>query len=157
MPEITAKHGAGQVWAARRYGAQVLRVTIEPEWDDGPLRHGDTQVAWPVDEMGEREFQRRSVLVALAGPVAEMIHLDRPHDIQTVAEWQADWQVAWLAAAPLAPAHASRLGLLERCSTELFQLLKVDDHWHELATIVDHLLAHQTLDEEMINDMIGLN
>jgi ATP-dependent Zn protease len=152
--EITAYHEAGHVWTALHYGAQVLRVTIEPDWDDGPLRYGDTQVAWPVDQMGQQEFQRRSVLVALAGPVAEMIHLGQPNEVLAVAEWRADWLVAWTAAAPLAPAHAPRLGLLERCSTELFQLLNADAHWQQLATIVDHLLAHETLDEDMINDII---
>ncbi len=155
MLETTAYHEAGHVWAALYYGAQVRHVTIEPAWDDGPRRHGDTQVAWPIGQMSPREFHRKSVLVALAGPVAEMIHLDQPDDLQAVAEWSADWQAAWEAAAPLAPDSETRSRLLERCRDELLTLLNSTTHWSALATIVDHLLAHETLDQEMINDIFS--
>jgi len=153
VSEITAYHEAGHVWAALNFGAQVLRVTIEPDWDDGPSRYGDTQVAWPVTRMSAREFRRKSVLVALAGPVAEMIHVGQPLEIKAVAEWTADWHVAWEAATSLAPSGAARSRLLEQCSGELFQLLSIDAHWHQLATIVDHLLAHETLDQEMLGEI----
>lgn len=155
MSEINAYHEAGHAWAALHFGAEVRRVTIDPEWDDGPARHGDTQVVWPIGRISQPEFQRRSVLVALAGPVAEMIHLGHASDLDAIAEWTADWLAAWHAAAPLAPAPAARRGLLERCSLELFRLLNDPAHWELLATIVDHLLAHETLDHEMLDEIVG--
>jgi len=155
LPELTAYHEAGHVWSAIHCGAQVLRVTIEPAWDDGPLRYGDTQVVWPVGRMSPREFQRKSVLVALAGPVAEMIHVGRSIDVDGVAEWTADWQAAWDAAAQLAPAPPTRMRMLERCTAELIQLLGDNHHWDALARIVDHLLAHETLDQEMIEEIFA--
>jgi hypothetical protein len=49
-------------------------VAIEPDWDDGPARHADIQVEWPLYRFSERRVQESPVQVALAGPVAEMIH-----------------------------------------------------------------------------------
>ena len=74
MSEVSAYHEAGHAFMAIYVGARVRSVTIEPDWDDGPQRFADTQVAWPLDQFTDRELHEKSVLVALAGPVAEMIH-----------------------------------------------------------------------------------
>ncbi len=87
------------------------RVTIEPDWDDGPARHADIQVEWPLDRFTERELHEKSVQVALAGPVAEMIHSGEPYHPGFVAEWAADWKAAWEAAATTHSSGTQTAGL----------------------------------------------
>jgi ATP-dependent Zn protease len=70
MSEISAYHEAGHAFMAIYVGARVRCVTIEPDRDDGPERHADIQVEWPLDQFTNRELHEKSVLVALAGPVA---------------------------------------------------------------------------------------
>jgi len=74
MDEVSAYHEAGHAFMAIYVGARVRCVTIEPDWDDGPARHADIPIEWPLDQFSARELQERSAHVALAGPVAEMIH-----------------------------------------------------------------------------------
>ena len=95
-----------------------------------------------------------SVLVALAGPVAEMIHSGEPYHPGFVAEWAADWKAAWEAAAPLVPAERKRLAYLEQTTAQLYRLLDREDHWAALAAIVDNLLAHETLEGEEVEDIM---
>ncbi|MCA9079144.1 MAG: hypothetical protein KDA58_01245, partial [Planctomycetaceae bacterium] len=78
MAELVAYHEAGHAYVALQLGARVLSLTIDPDWDDGPQRYGDTEIAWDTDELTDEEFRHHSILVALAGPVAEMIHTGDP-------------------------------------------------------------------------------
>ena len=43
MPEVSAYHEAGHAFMAIYLGARVKSVTIELDWDDGPVHHGDVQ------------------------------------------------------------------------------------------------------------------
>ena len=135
-------------------GARVRSLTIEPDWDDGPERYADTQVEWPLDQFTGQELHEKSVLVALAGPVAEMIHSGKPFHPGCVAEWAADWKLAWEAAAMLFPIDRNRLAYLERTTGRLYRLLDREDHWAALAAIVDNLLAHETLEGEEVQDIV---
>jgi hypothetical protein len=148
--EITAYHEAGHVYLALHVGARVLSVTIQPDNDDQAERYGDTQVAWPSQPLSSRERREQGTLVALAGPVAEMIYRQEPFHPGMVAEWQADWQTAWQEAAELVPNERKRIGYLEAATQQLRLMLNEDHHWAAVATIADHLAAHLTLDEEMI-------
>lgn len=154
MDEISAYHEAGHAFMAIIVGARVRSVTIAPDWDDGPARHADIQVEWPLDQFTARELYEKSVQVTLAGPVAEMIHSGEPNHPGFVAEWAADWKAAWEAAAPLVPAERKRLAYLEKIAVELHRLLSRDDHWAALAAIVDNLLAHETLEGEEVEDIV---
>ena len=71
--EATAYHETGHVFMAIYLGARVRSVTIEPDRDDGPNRFGDTQVEWDLHSFTQRELHEKSVLVALAGPVADCL------------------------------------------------------------------------------------
>jgi ATP-dependent Zn protease len=153
VSEISAYHEAGHAFMAIYVGACVRSVTIQPDWDDGPERHADTQVHWPLGIFGQREFQQKLVQVALAGPVAEMIYSGEPYHPGYVAEWAADWKAAWEAAAPLMRAERQRLAYLEQVTVKLYQMLNRDDHWAALAAIVDNLLAHETLDGDEVEDI----
>jgi len=154
MSEISAYHEAGHVYLAIRSGARVRSVTIDPDWDDGPQRHGDTQIAWPRKRLSERELQEKIILVALAGPVAEMIYSGDPYHPGLVAEWSADWRQAWSAAEGLHRDEQARMAYLEQISIQLYHLLNQDRHWEAIAMLVDNLLAHETLDAEMISEII---
>src|SRR5690606_9974308 len=129
-------------------------VTIEPDRDDGPERYGDTQILWPRGRWSAREQAEKDVQVALAGPGAEMIHTGDPFHPGFVAEWSADWQAAWASAARLAADEVKRLRYLEQISLQHHRQLSRDDHWAALAAIVDHLLAHETLEGEQVEEVL---
>ena len=154
MTEITAYHEAGHAMMAVVLGASIRSVTIDPDWDDGPARFGDTQVEWPVGEFGERALSEKMVLVALAGPAAEMIFRGEPAHPKWVAEWSADWSQAWDASGALFNDERSRLLHLEQALIHLKRLLNREDYWAMLAAIVDHLLAHETLEDEDVRDIM---
>lgn len=155
MEEISAYHEAGHALLAVLMGAQVESVTIAPDWDDGPERYADIRVKWPLDQFTERELLEKSILVALAGPVAEMLHSGETFHPGLVTEWRADWQLAWQTAAALIPAEQKRMVYLEQKTASLFQLLDQETHWAALAAIVDLLLAHDTLDGDEVTDAIA--
>jgi len=154
MSEISAYHEAGHAFMAIYVGARVRSVTIEPDWDDGPKRYADIQVEWPLGQFTEQELHQNSVLVALAGPVAEMIHSGEPYHPGFVAEWAADWKLAWEAAALLLPHERKRLAYLEQITARLYQLLNQERHWAALAAIVDNLLAHETLEGDEVEGIV---
>ncbi len=155
MSELTAYHEAGHALIALRLGGQVTLVTINPDDDDGPPRSGDTQVLWRPSGISEKEFAQITVQVSLAGPVAEMIYAGEPYHPGTVPEWAADWKEAWEAAAVLKPNERQRMEHLEQVSIRLYHLLKSDAVWGILASLADNLLAHETLESEQIEDILG--
>lgn len=154
MSETSAYHEAGHALATISVGARIRSVTLEPDWDDGPRRHADIVVEWTVDRADGRKFDEKLVLVALAGPVAEMIHTGDPYHPGLVAEWTSDWRMAWDAAARLYPDERTRLAYLERTTADLHRWLNRDDRWAALAAIVDELLAHETLEGDDVEEIV---
>jgi len=120
----------------------------------GPDRFADIQVEWPLDRFTDRELRENMVLVALAGPVAEMIHSGEPYHPGFVAEWAADWQSAWEAATCLISDQRKRLAYLEQATVQLYQLLSRDDCWAAVAAIVDELSAHETLEGDVVEAIV---
>ena len=155
MPEVSAYHEAGHAFMAIFLGARVRSITIEPDWDDGPDRHGDAQIEWRLGELTEREWHEKSILVALAGPVAEMIHSGEPFHPGHVPEWAADWSEVWRTAASLHTDGKRRLAYLEQTTASLYKTMNRDDHWAALAAIVDSLLAHETLEGEQVEEIVA--
>lgn len=155
MSEICAYHEAGHAFMAVYVGARVLAVTIDPDWDDGPNREADIQVEWPRHRFDDRQWREKLVQVALAGPVAEMLHTGDPFHPGFVAEWKQDWNMAWDAAAMLFADERKRLAYLEQTTVQLYAFLNRNDHWSALAAVVDNLLAHERLEGEEVEDILN--
>jgi len=155
MAELIAYHEAGHALMALLLGGKVKHVTIEPDNDDGPDRQGDTQVLWLRSGISDKDFAKNAVQVSLAGPVAEMIYSGDPYHPGLVAEWAADWREAWEAAVPLHADERRRLKYLEDVSIQLYHRLKEDDLWAALASLADNLLAHETLEGEQVEEIVG--
>ena len=155
MSEISAYHEAGHAFMAIYVGARVRSVTIEPDWDDGPQRYADIQVEWPLDHFSDRELHEKSVQVALAGPVAEMIYRGEPYHPGFVPEWASDWKLAWEAAAPLLADERKRLTFVEQAAGEMYARLKRDQNWAAVAAIADELLAHEWLEGDVVHEVVA--
>lgn len=153
--EETAYHEAGHAFVAAYAGGRVLSVTIAPDWDDGPQRFGDTQVAWSRARFGQRELAEKLVLVALAGPVAEMIYRGEALHPALVAEWSDDWRHGWDEAAVVVNDPARRTRWLEDRVRGLHGLLSDETHWEAIAGVADHLLAHETLEEAEFAELLA--
>ncbi len=152
--EITAWHESGHAFAAAWLGAVIQSVSIDPDADDGPQRFGDIVVCWDRSQFSDREIAEKSVMVALSGPVAEMIHRGDPLHPATVREWSQDWALAWSAATYIS-AEKQRLAHLEQVTRELHFVLSQDHHWAAIGAIVDHLLAHESLEGETVHEIVS--
>lgn len=152
--EITAWHESGHAFVAIYLGGEVQSLSIDPDWDDGPKRYGDVTVRWETGRYSQRKMQENAVLVALAGPVAEMIHRGDPFHPATVAEWSQDWQLAWQAAS-FEPSKQKRLKFLENTTIDLHHTLSQVNHWAAIGAIVDHLLAHEILEGETVHEIVA--
>jgi len=155
MSEIVAYHEAGHALMALILGGEVRLVTIDPDDDEGPDRQGDTQVLWRRSGVSDKDYAQKAVQVSLAGPVAEMIYSGDPYHPGLVAEWAADWGEAWNSAVLLHSDERRRLAYLERISIQLYHRLKKDDLWAALASLADHLLAHESLEGEQVEEIVG--
>ena len=155
MCDEVAYHEAGHAFMAIYVGARVRCVTVDPDNDDGPPRSGDTQVEWPLGNLSQRDFVTKSILVALAGPVAEMLYRGEPYHPGVVDEWTADWVLAWQTAEALFPDESKRMAFLEQTTVQVYRMLDRDDHWAALAALVDNLLAHETLEGEEVADIVA--
>ncbi len=154
MSELAAYHEAGHAFMAYYLGGAVRSVTVEPEWYDGPDREADIEIEWPLDRLTAAQLSRNIALVALAGPAAEMLHRGEPLHPGLVAEWAADWRMAWEATQEIWPNHRDRLTKLEQETRQVYHLLNEDSNWAIVAAIVDSLVAHETLDGEEVAEIV---
>ena len=152
--ELTAWHEAGHALAALVVGAKVHSVSIAPDDDDGPRRFGDTVIHWSRRRFAGKRLAVELCRVALAGPVAEMLYSGRPFHPGTVSEWSQDWLAA-LEAMNFIPERQRRMALLEQTTIDLYERFSDDFHWQAISAIAEQLLAHEILDEELLQDAIG--
>ena len=128
MPEVTAYHESGHAFVALALGAIVHSLSIDPDWDDGPERFGDVEVEWPSGLYNRKQHFENRVLVALGGPVAEMIYTGDPFHPAVVPEWKADWHHIWKNAAELHASKQKRMAYIELKSIELHRILSRDEN-----------------------------
>jgi len=160
-PTITAYHEAGHILLAEWLGGRVIFASIIPSDEtvlhshDEPIRsHGETRAFWPdEDSVSQNENLAK---VALAGPVAEMIYCDEQYEPRLLREWWTDWVAADAALRELPPRQMSdqdRMLRLSQMVHELIIYLSRDDIWDRIAMIADHLEAHETLEEEQLDEL----
>lgn len=135
---------------AAELGGRVVSVTLDPEPpDDGPAREGEVVVEWPNGRSA-----RSDVLVALAGPVAEMIFRDGEPDPSIVTAWSADYAQARAALRLLKLSKAEEAKLFQASVSELERMLSRDDIWTVVADVADALVAHEHMDVDLIDDVL---
>lgn len=146
-PTTAAYHEAGHALMAHRLGGRVLEVSLEDE-DDG--LHGRTSIRWRAAAGAEQS--RRSALVALAGPLAELHWRGDLDDADALSAWRADWREVRHA---LAVHHDQDSDtLLQNWLAEVRQVLTDAAEWERLCRLADALEAHGTLDADLLVDLL---
>ena len=150
MSELAAYHEAGHVLIAVELGGRVVSASIDPEAPDhGPIREADVVVEWP-----EGRSARSDILVALAGPVAEMIYTDGEPDPSVVTAWSGDYAQAEQAVRHLFETEAERAHHIRAAVDDLHRMLMRDDVWTIVGDIADALIANEHLDADLIDDVL---
>jgi hypothetical protein len=144
-----AYHEAGHVLMAHLLGGNVVHVTLES--DDDKL-DGLTTVRWPSHTPSER--QRCSALVALAGPLAEARWRGETITLDAFLAWRGDWLEVQQALTSQAK-DGDPTKLLHQWLAEVRQQFDDPLVWEILCRIADALEAHATLDEDLLNDVLG--
>lgn len=158
MPTL-AYHEAGHGLVATLLGARVQLLTLEPQDDapDGLAREGDSHIEWPMAEMSLSDLSERSLLVALAGPAAEVLYTGEERNPALVPEWAADWREALAQVSNLvyaSPQHRT-LYLQERWA-QVSQLLSDERHWAALAALATELDAHESLEHNQVEEILAV-
>ena len=136
-------------------GAQVRSVTIVPDRDDGPQRHGESEVAWETGSLGGgQEELVNAARLAMSGPVAEMIYRGEPLHPGFVSEWAADWQTAWRVTEWIVD-ERKRLAFLEKTTADLYKLFDGERQWAAIAAVADNLLAHDRLEGHEVEEIVA--
>ena len=129
--------------------AEIHVVTLESELEG---HDGHCSVAWPRLEPEERA--RRSALVALAGPLAEMAYRgDSPEDFGELSSFRADLAEAERCIQQL-PAEERAEGR-RKLFRQVVRALDDVDVWERVARVADALDAHGTLDADQFLDAVG--
>lgn len=154
MSEICAYHECGHAVMAIKLGGVVHSLSIDPDWDDGPLREGDVEVHWPSNSWGIKQIHKSSIQVSLAGPAAEMVYTREPYHPALVKEWQWDWETAWKLGETFFSDERARLSFLEQTTRQIYQWYSGDQVWQAVAALADELLAHEILERPEIHDAV---
>lgn len=159
---LTAYHEAGHAVVAYALGAAVEQVQLGgfDDTEELPRRFGDVRVNWGrVDPHGAgkgADWQlQRELLTILAGPVAEMIYRGEPAHPALHGPSQGDWAQAWELCRPAVPNPELRTRLLEALTAAVRQALERDAWWAAVAAVADELLAHEALDQEQTDEILG--
>lgn len=143
-------HEAGHAFAAQLLGGEVRLVSIESEQHEHE-HEGRTEVAWPPFS----DLPRRSAMVALAGPMSEILYRQELPDESELSAFREDWQEAESQLKQLANDPVERDKLRRTLLDELAIHLREGDHWERLARVADALHAHGTLDADSFQDAVG--
>ncbi len=144
-----AYHEAGHVLMAHLLGGNVVHVTLE---NDDDTLDGLTTVRWPNHNPIER--QRCSALVALAGPLAEARWRGETITLDAFLAWRGDWLEVQHALTSQAK-DGDPTKLLHQWLAEVRQQFDDPLVWELLCRIADALEAHATLDEDLLDDVLG--
>ena len=151
MSTAVAYHEAGHAVVAAWLGAEVVSVTLEPDWDDGPRRDGDAAIRWHHRGLTPRELCRRELMAVLAGPVAEMLHCGERCPLDSLPQWAGDWQLACQFASVLVRDQSQVETLIEITTDKLYRLVGSDAFWQVIAEVADLLDAYETIEGDQVH------
>lgn len=150
---LTAYHEAGHAVMSILMGGHVNRVSIDPPNDNGPNRYGETITTWP--RMSDSQRFAYEICVSLAGPIAESLYAGCDRPIETVAEWQMDWDTAIQIASQVAVGKSAVNKLLNECQVKIRHLFDQANSWAAVAAIADELLAHETIEHSQVAEAVA--
>ena len=150
-PDASAWHEAGHALAAWMLGAEVRFVTLESEHDE---HQGHVDIGWP-HEPDQEARARRSAIVAIAGPMAELVFRgeDDLEDPDVLSTWKYDWSAFERAVTFLAKG-SSRLERAREIVASVREEFADPDTRERLARVADMLAAHGSLDETLFDDAV---
>ena len=102
----------------------------------------------------QSERQRCSALVALAGPLAEARWRGETITLDAFLAWRGDWLEVQQALTSQAK-DGDPTKLLHQWLAEVRQQFDDPLVWEILCRIADALEAHATLDEDLLDDVLG--
>ena len=70
-----------------------------------------------------------------------------------IAEWRQDWETAFDCLIDISNIQM-RFTRLEQITIDLYQAFSQDHHWAAIGAVADNLLAHETLDQEMLEEIV---
>ena len=149
-PGPEAWHEAGHALAAHLLGGVVRELTLESERDDFD---GHVAVEWPATKAALHA--RRLALVALAGPVAELMFRGAVPNAAVLSAWRRDWAEAEAQLAHLEADPSRRVAMRHGILRELYESFDDVDNYEQLARLADALDAHGTLDDVLFQDAIA--
>ena len=149
--EIAAYHEAGHAVVASILGGKVISVSIESESE---LLDGDAVVMWRRDSGNERLAALDDIRVALAGPIAEMVHVGDYDYLQIREEHAMDWRIAMdsLQSLDLSDDRAARL--LQTTVAELYRTVRRDAVWSAISDVADLLWVHETIEGDQVDETV---
>lgn len=153
---LTAYHEAGHAVIGYALGGMIDSLQLGGESNgDLPRRFGDCRINWGrVDPHGDWQVQRE-VLTVLAGPAAEMVYRGERFDPKSFGPWQDDWRTAWEIGRSMASDEMRRAQVLWLLTLRLEKLLRGDRCWPAVAALADELLAHEFLEGEQAEEILG--
>ncbi len=153
---LTAYHESGHAVVGYALGGRIDRLQLGGEADDWlPDRFGDCRIVWGQVDPNLNWQQQREVLTILAGPIAEMVYRGQKLHPAQYGPWQHDWQHAWSISRALVEDPVGRARMLEKLIRQLHVYIQSEPCWSTIAALADELAAHEILDADQIEDVIG--
>jgi hypothetical protein len=153
---LTAYHEAGHAVIGYALGGVVDSIQLGGEANEKlPRRFGECRIRWGrVDPHADWQVQCE-VLTVLAGPAAEMVYQGEKFHPGGFGPWQDDWRRAWQIGQVFADDAVRRSEVLWLLVLRLEQLLRQDRCWPAIAALADELLAHEFLDQDQAEQVLG--